>query len=41
LLLEAELSFESSEDEVEAMTLPNSSRRQSPTPPPILITEST
>ena len=40
----AELSFdETSEDEVEAMTLPNTSNtspQQSPTPPPILITES-
>jgi hypothetical protein len=41
LLPETELSFETSEDEVEAMTLPNSSPPQSPTPPPILITEST
>ena len=40
MLPEAELSFdETSEDEVEAMTLPNTSPQQ--TPPPILITEST
>ena len=41
MLLEAELSFETSEDEVEAMTLLYASPQQSPTPPPILITEST
>ena len=41
VLPEAELSFETSEDEVEAMTLPNTSPPQSPTPPPILITEPT
>jgi hypothetical protein len=42
VLLEAELSFdETSEDEVEAIILPNTSHQQSPTPPPILITEST
>jgi len=44
LLHEAELSFdvsETSEDEVEAIIiLPNTSPQQSPTPPPILITES-
>lgn len=42
VLPEAELSiYETSEDEVEAMTLPNTSPQQSPTPPPILITHST
>lgn len=41
LLSEAELSFETSEDEVEAMTLPKSSPQQSPTSPPIFIIEST
>jgi len=41
VLPEAELSLETSEDEVEAMTLLYSSPPQSPTPPPILITEST
>ena len=44
VLPEAELSFDddtiTSEDEVEAMTLPNTPPQQSPTPPPILITQS-
>ena len=40
MLTEAELSFETSEDEVEAMTLHNTSPQQSPTPP-IFITAST
>lgn len=45
VLPEAELSFDddalTSEDEVEAMTLPNTSPPQSPSLPPILITQST
>ena len=42
VLVEAELSFdETSEDEVEAIILPNTPPQQSPTTPPILITEST
>ena len=42
VLVEAELSFdETSEDEVEAIILPNTPPQQSPTPPPILITDST
>ena len=44
VLPEAELSFDddtiTSEDEVEAMTLPNTPPQQTPTPPPILITQS-
>ena len=45
LLPKAELSFDddtlTSEDEVEAMTFPNTSPPQSPSLPPILITQST
>jgi hypothetical protein len=42
VLPEAELSFdETSEDEVETLTPPNTSPQQNPTPPPILITPST